>query len=43
VDGPDGQPGARPQVLSVPADQLFRDPRIGMLLDYYYGGEQERQ
>jgi hypothetical protein len=37
VDGPDGQPGPRPQVLTVPGGQLFRDPRIGMLLDYYYG------
>ena len=42
VDGPDGRPGARPQVITVPFDQVFRDPRIGMLLDYYYGeGRQE--
>jgi hypothetical protein len=39
VDGPDGLPGTRPQVLTVASDQLFRDPRIGILLDYYYGGE----
>ena len=37
VDGPDGQPGPRPQVIAVPADQLFRDPRIASLLEYHYG------
>jgi hypothetical protein len=38
VDGPDGRPGSRPQVITVPYDQLFRDPRIGRLLEYHYGG-----
>lgn len=40
VDGPDGQLGPRPQVLTVAADQMFRDPRLGLLLDYYYGGRE---
>ncbi len=39
VDGPDGRSGSPPQVITVPYHQVFRDPRIGALLDYHFGGQ----